>query len=279
MKTLKIGVIGCGAIAQVHHLPWLTELSDEYEEKIKERINNNIKTLRTEKITLEKEKKNKEKLINNKNEEFKNLEKDRKRKKIYIGKIKDQKTQLQKNLDSKISMINQIKSLIKKLYSDKKETRKREEELAKIRTQNNKSTSGNFAKMKGKLTWPAKGKIVGKFGNVKNEKLNTITENLGIDILTSHNEKVYSVLDGVVLTITNIRNFGDIIILDHGAGYYSVYSNLTNINVFESQYIDTYTHIGEVALGSNFNYPDQYVFNFQVWSNEEKVDPQKWLKK
>ena len=28
---IKIGVVGCGAIAQVHHLPWLTELSDEYE--------------------------------------------------------------------------------------------------------------------------------------------------------------------------------------------------------------------------------------------------------
>ena len=28
---IKIGVIGCGAIAQVHHLPWLTELSDEFE--------------------------------------------------------------------------------------------------------------------------------------------------------------------------------------------------------------------------------------------------------
>ena len=49
--------------------------------------------------------------------------------------------------------------------------------------------------MKGKLSWPVKGKVVGKFGNVRNEKLNTITENLGIDILTSSNEKVYSVLE------------------------------------------------------------------------------------
>ena len=81
-------------------------------------------------------------------------------------------------------MISQIKNLIKQLYADKKETKKREEELAKIRTQKNKATSGNFAKMKGKLNWPVKGKVVGKFGNVRNEKLNTITENLGIDILT-----------------------------------------------------------------------------------------------
>ena len=255
------------------------QILNDYEEKIKVRINNNIKSLKNEKKELQKEKKNKENLINSKNKEFENLEKDRLLKKKYIKKIKDQKSRLQENLESKKAMIAQIKNLIKKLYADKEEIKKREEELAKIRTQKNKATSGNFAKMKGKLPWPTNGKIVGKFGTVKNQKLNTITENLGIDILTAPNEKVYSVLDGVVLTITNIRNFGDIIILDHGAGYYSVYSNLKNIKVFEGQYLDTYTHMGEVALGSNYNYPDKYIFNFQIWSNEKKSNPELWLKK
>ena len=255
------------------------KILNEHEEEIKEKISNNIKSLKTEKIALQKEQKNKEKLIISKNNEFKNLESDRKRKNIYINKLQNQKNTLKRNLNSKKEMISQIKNLIKELYADKKETKKREEELAKIRTQKNRATSGNFSKMKGKLSWPVKGKVVGKFGNVKNEKLNTITENLGIDILTSSNEKVYSVLDGVVLTITNIRNFGDIVILDHGAGYYSVYSNLKNINVFEEQYLDTNTNIGEVALGSNFNYPDKYVFNFQIWSNEKKLNPELWLKK
>ena len=255
------------------------QILNEYEQKIKSRIKDNIKDLREEKKSLQKEKKNKEKLITSKNKEFSNLENDRSRKKLYIKKIRNQKNELQKNLDSKKAMINQIKDLVKKLYADKDKTKKREEELARIRTQKNKATSGNFAKMKGKLNWPVKGKIVGQFGNVKNQKLNTITENIGIDILTSSNEKVYSVLDGVILTITNIRNFGDIVILDHGAGYYSVYSNLKNINVFEGQYIDTNTIIGAVELGSNFNYPDQHVFNFQIWSNEKKLNPELWLKK
>ena len=49
--------------------------------------------------------------------------------------------------------------------------------------------------------------------------------------------------------------------------------------MYENQYIDSNTYLAQVAQGSNFNYPDQYVFNFQVWSNEEKDDPQTWLKK
>ena len=34
MKKVRIGVIGCGAIAQVHHLPNLTALQDEFEVSI-----------------------------------------------------------------------------------------------------------------------------------------------------------------------------------------------------------------------------------------------------
>ena len=31
MKTIKMGVIGCGAIAQVHHMPNLSDLPDLFE--------------------------------------------------------------------------------------------------------------------------------------------------------------------------------------------------------------------------------------------------------
>ena len=31
MKRVRLGVIGCGAIAQVQHLPFLTELAEEFE--------------------------------------------------------------------------------------------------------------------------------------------------------------------------------------------------------------------------------------------------------
>ena len=255
------------------------EILNKYENQIKVRIKNNLNDLRIKKEQLEKEQKNKKNLIIEKNKKFDSLEKDKKLKSSYLLKIKNQKDKLKQDLISKKEMIEKIEKIIKKLYSDKKETKKREQELARIRANKNKSTSGNFAKMKGKLTWPVNGKIIGKFGVHKNEELNIYTENLGIDIETATNEKVYSVLDGVILTITTIRDYGDIIILDHGAGYYTVYSNLKNIIVYEGQYVDTYTHLAEVARGSNSNYINKNIFNFQVWLNQEKLDPEKWIEK
>ena len=255
------------------------EILNEYENQIKKRIKKNIGNLKIEKKQLEKEQRTKKNLIAEKNKKFDSLENDKKLKSSYLLKIKTQKDKLKQDLISKKEMREKIEKIIKKLYSDKKETKKREQELAKIRSEKNKSTSGNFAKMKGKLIWPVKGKIIGKFGVYKNQELNIYTENLGIDIKTNTNEKVYSVLDGVILTITNIRDYGNIIILDHGAGYYTVYSNLKNITVYEGQYVDTYTHLAEVAQGTNSNYNDENIFNFQIWLNQEKLNPENWIKK
>lgn len=255
------------------------EILNEYENQIKIKIKTNLNDLMIKKEQLEKEQQNKKNLIIEKNKKFNSLENDKKLKSSYLLKIKNQKDKLEQDLFSKKEMIEKIEKIIKKLYSDKKETKKREQELARIRANKNKSTSGNFAKMKGKLTMPVNGKIIGKFGIHKNQELNIYTENLGIDIQTAANEKVYSVLDGVILTITNIRDYGDIIILDHGAGYYTVYSNLKNIIVYEGQYVDTYTHLAEVAQGTNSNYSNKNIFNFQVWLNQGKLDPEEWIEK
>ncbi|MAZ61673.1 MAG: hypothetical protein CMG50_05815 [Candidatus Marinimicrobia bacterium] len=263
---------------KIYRRKYLKILND-YENQIKKRIKKNIDDLKLKKKQLEKEQSNKQKLINEKNRKFDSLEDDKKLKSSYLFKIKNQKEKLEKDLISKKNLIEKIEKIINKLYSDKKETRKREQELAKIRSEKNKSTSGNFAKMKGKLNWPVKGQIIGKFGVYKNQELNIYTENLGIDIQTIKDERVYSVLDGVILAITNIRDYGDIIILDHGAGYYTVYSNLKNIAVYEGQYIDTKTYLAEVAEGANSNYSNKNVFNFQIWLNQEKLDPEKWIKK
>ena len=159
--------------------------------------------------------------------------------------------------------------MIKKLYSDKKSQEKREKELAEIRKMQKMAVNGNFNMMKGKLPWPIDGKIISKFGNKKNEKLKTITENLGIDIKTSSTTKVVAVLDGVVSTITYIRGYGNIIILDHGDGFNTVYSNINNILINENDYIKAGQNIARVN--------DSMILHFEIWGNQKKMNPESWL--
>ena len=253
------------------------QILNQSEDKIKKRINENIENLKLEKRALQKEKERKSFLIAEKDNEFTKLEKDKKSKQKYIIKIKKQKKQLSLDLQEKKDMMSQVEKLISKLYSDKKELKKRQEALIKLRTQQNKATSGNFAQMKRKLPWPAEGTVIGKFGIQKNNKLNTQYENIGIDIKTKKSATVVSVLDGVISSISIIKGYGNVIILDHGSGYYSVYSNLENILVNEGDYIPDLFQIGTVSKNNSSNYDADYLFHFQIWGNKEKLNPENWL--
>ena len=134
-------------------------------------------------------------------------------------------------------MATEMEQLIKKLYSDKVAMKKREEELARIRAAQNLATTGNFAKMMGKLSWPVEGRIINKFGTIKNPNTGTFTENVGIDIHAPSGTNVKSVLDGVVSRITYIRGHGNIVIIDHGGGFSTVYAHVDKININENDYI------------------------------------------
>ena len=242
----------------------------EQERKIKDQIKNSIENLISDNKKLKIEKENKEFAIKNKNEDYKKLKKEKNLKKDYIKKIADNKKKLENILGSKKNMMSKIENSIKQLISDKKTAKKIEDDLAKKRAKQNKSTSGNFAKMKGRLEWPSKGKIVGKFGLQTNPEHNTKIENLGIDIKTNQNEKIQPVLDGVVSAISYNREFGNYLLVSHGDGYVTVYAHIENIQVNESDYIQQDTIIGNV---SNNN-----LLHFQIWKDESKLNPENWLK-
>ena len=251
------------------------QILNEYEKDIKKRINININNLKSEKNILQKEKNRKKYLLEEKNKEFINLENDKNLKKNYLKNIKSQKKSLENELKTKKANMAKIEGIIKELFKDKEKIKQREQELAEIRAKQNKSTSGNFAKMKGKLPWPTTGNIVEKFGMQNNNELNTVYENIGIDIETVTNAPVYSVLDGVVTAITYIRDYGNVVIIDHGAKYYTVYSNINNITVSENEYISSNHKIANVSKNSM----DKNILHFEIWENQKKLNPQIWLTK
>ena len=171
-------------------------------------------------------------------------------------------------------MIAEMEALIKKLYTDKKTIKKREEELARIRADQNRSTTGNFAKMKGRLSWPVEGKITGYFGTTTNPQTGVTTENVGIDIRAKRGTAVKTVLDGVVSTITYIRGHGNIIIIDHGGGFSTVYTQIDNITVHENNYVQNGNTIATVAMPENTTFAK---LHFEIWRNQEKQNPEHWL--
>ena len=247
-----------------------------HEKKLRKQMKQTLAELADEKEKLIIERNRKTSLLNEKKREGSNLEQDKKERKKILSIIKRDKGKLEKSRSAKSQMIAEMEALIKKLYTDKDAMKKREEELARIRAEQNRATTGNFAKMKGRLAWPVQGRVIGKFGTTRNPDTGVVTENVGVDIRVITGTTVKSVLDGVVSTITYIRGHGNIIIIDHGGGFSTVYAQIDNITVHENEYVQRDNPIASVANPKE-NTPAK--LHFEVWGNQKKLNPEHWLTK
>jgi len=270
LETVLLADDWNNAIYRIKYLDILAE----HEKKLRKQMWQTLVDLADEKAKLLVERNRKIRLLDEKKREGSNLEHDKKERKNILVEIKKDKGRLEESRTNKTRMIDEMESLIKKLYTDKEARKKREEELARIRAEQNRATTGNFAIMKGRLNWPVNGRITGKFGTIRNPDTGVLIENVGIDIQAKSGTSVNSVLDGVVSTITYIRGHGNIIIIDHGGGFSTVYAQIDNINVHENDYVQMGKKIASVAM------PEDNItskLHFEVWGNQKKQNPEHWL--
>lgn len=84
------------------------------------------------------------------------------------------------------------------------------------------SISGNFAALKGKLNLPVRGDIVNRFGD---ERKDTGVSWKGIFIRSAEGNEVKAVAPGMVVFADWLRGFGNLLIVDHGNDYMTLYAN------------------------------------------------------
>ena len=189
-----------------------------------------------------------------------------------LNRIRNDKNALTSYVSEKEEGIQQLEKIIKRVLEDKA----RFERELRIRQQQETLKTKSFKALKGQLPWPADGRIISKFGRQWNSKLKTTTENPGIDIKGKPGSSIRTVLGGVVTTITYIRGYGTTIIVDHGGGFYTVYSHVTNIQTN----VDSQVRNGDViAYMGDSGSINGSKLHFEIWGKGQKLDPEKWLRK
>jgi len=81
---------------------------------------------------------------------------------------------------------------------------------------------GNFAALRGKLNLPVRGDITNRFGATRED---TGVSWKGLFIKSNEGSEVKSVASGRVVFADWMRGFGNLLIIDHGDGYMSLYGN------------------------------------------------------
>lgn len=136
--------------------------------------------------------------------------------------------------------------------------------------------SGDFARGQGQLDWPVQGSIVGHMGLETHPRFGTQVRNDGIDIAVPVGTPVRSVAKGRVdFANDDYEGVGGMVVLNHGDGYYTIYSHLSDVNVSTGTEVAAGTVIGHSGETGSLKGP---VLHFEVRKGAAPLNPESWLR-
>ncbi len=134
----------------------------------------------------------------------------------------------------------------------------------------------SFLNYKGRLKYPVKGKIISKFGPSSTGDYKSFTFQKGIDIKVERGEPVKSIFKGEVMFAQWLKGYGNLMIVDHGDNYYTLYAHVEEIFKSKGESVNT----GEViATAGDTGSIKGMCLHFEVRHHGKPENPMKWLKK
>ncbi|HET9604559.1 MAG TPA: peptidoglycan DD-metalloendopeptidase family protein [Gemmatimonadales bacterium] len=128
----------------------------------------------------------------------------------------------------------------------------------------------------GRLDWPVEGRIVYQFGRDTLPQGGVIRWN-GIGIAAAPGTAVHAVEAGRVRLVETMGTYGLTVILEHGNGYYSIYSHLQGAAVKAGDDVKKGQILGAVG-GENSDYGPHLHFEIRG-ENQMALDPLDWLRR
>lgn len=198
------------------------------------------------------------------------LEKEQDARQRVLGKISQQLRQQRREINRLQRDENQLSQLVDKLTKmlaqPKSHSLFRNDNLPDSRFD-----GSPFDQLKGRLALPVKGEVTNRFGTLRPDS--TILWK-GLFLRTPSGQDVKTVAAGRVVFADWLRGFGNLLIVDHGKGYMSLYGNNETL----------YKQVGDMlrggdtiaAVGNSGGNDDSGLY-FELRHESKPLDPMKWL--
>jgi septal ring factor EnvC (AmiA/AmiB activator) len=178
---------------------------------------------------------------------------------------------VQREKSSRLRMLKEMEEASKKLLEIIRES-ERAAEREKAETFPGKS----FSSLKGKLPWPLDGKVALRYGSQKDPQFNTPIFRSGTFIESTTDSLAKAVHAGKVVFAEWFKGYGQLVIVNHGNGYHTLYGSLSEIFTKVGDIIKERQAVGRIGNSGILNSPGLY---FEVRYKGKPLDPLQWLRR
>lgn len=132
-----------------------------------------------------------------------------------------------------------------------------------------------FGSQKGRMSLPARGEIVDGFGRHKHPEFNSYTVSNGISIAAPSGSEIRAVYDGQVIFADYFKGYGNMVIVDHGGGYFSLYAHAARIMKKVGTAVGRNEVVASVGDTDSARGPMLY---FEIRYQGKPIDPAAWVR-
>ena len=130
---------------------------------------------------------------------------------------------------------------------------------------------------KGKLAWPLEGRVITPFGFEKHPDFNTVVMNKGVEISPAKGRSlILSVHAGKVVYADYFQGYGNLLIVDHGMTYYTLYGHCAEFLAAVGDMVRAGQPLA--VVGDTGSLKGECLY-FELRFKTKALDPLQWLKR
>jgi murein hydrolase activator len=130
---------------------------------------------------------------------------------------------------------------------------------------------------KGQLGWPLEGRVITPFGFERNPHFNTVVMNKGVEIAPAKDRSlVLAVHPGKVVYADYFQGYGNLLIVDHGMTYYTLYGHCAEFLAAVGDMVRAGQPLA--VVGDTGSLKGECLY-FEVRFKTKALDPLQWLKR
>jgi len=192
------------------------------------------------------------------------------KRRVILAKVRDERAYHERMVGELTEASNRLEAFIRELQA-------KQRKLAKIPPPKGgiEPPAVGFGALKGRLPWPTEGRIVTGYGAQVHPRFGTRTFRNGVDIEAAVGRDVLAVHAGHVIYTGWFKGYGNLIIVDHGNEYYTLYAHIADIEAKEGDDVRQGQRIGTVGDTGSLAGPRLY---FEVRYQGKPQDPEQWLR-
>ena len=249
------------------------------DKRIFQEYNQKIEELRILKTELERDAAKKERIKEGIAVKKLEIEQEKSKKASYLVKVRQDRKSYETSLKELQANASRLQLMIERLdaLSRRKLSSRHEKPGSKLKplAELPPVPDRGFASQKGRMSLPVRGNILESFGKHKHPEFNSYTFSKGLSISANAGTDIKVVYEGTVIFADYFKGFGNMVIVDHGGGYFSLYAHAARITKKVGAEVARHETI---AIVGDVDSTKGSILYFEIRHQGKPVDPTDWVR-